>query len=232
MVVKKVVLLLVLIPLFTFGFTVDYFSDAEAANELRVSYGGTGSYEIDDYEAEQISTTDLGNLDVLLAPSPSVPQPKQFLSLHIFILKPDTRNLINHIDYKVIISKDGDEVYSTRGSVHTHSGQGTVSYKFSTAGIYQVKVSVLGVDFEDIPVESALFSLNVGNVKEEQAPEATKPPKIPEATEQTKNSDTDFTASTFVDRYQDLLQKGGARVSVLIKVAGDVESTDPAKRAK
>jgi len=48
----------------------------------------------------------------------------------------------------------------------------------------------------------------------------------------TKNSDTDFTAATFVDNYQDLLQKGGARVSVLIKVAGDVESTDPAKRAK
>ena len=45
-------------------------------------------------------------------------------------------------------------------------------------------------------------------------------------------SDTDFTAATFVDKYQDLLQKGGARVSVLIKVAGDAESTDPAKRAK
>ncbi len=30
----------------------------------------------------------------------------------------------------------------------------------------------------------------------------------------TTNSDTDFTASTFVDKYQDLLQKGGARVSV------------------
>ncbi len=52
---------------------------------------------------------------------------------------------------------------------------------------------------------------------------------IPSAT---KNSDTDFTAATFVGKYQDLLQKGGARVSVLIKVAGDVETTDPAKRAK
>lgn len=48
----------------------------------------------------------------------------------------------------------------------------------------------------------------------------------------TKNSDTDFTAATFADKYQDLLQKGGQRVSVLIKVTGDVESTDPAKRAK
>ena len=44
--------------------------------------------------------------------------------------------------------------------------------------------------------------------------------------------DVDFTAATFVEKYQDLLQKGGKRVSVLIKVAGDVESTDPAKRAK
>lgn len=46
------------------------------------------------------------------------------------------------------------------------------------------------------------------------------------------NADTDFTASTFVEKYRDLLQKGGTRVSVLIKVAGDVETTDPAKRAK
>jgi len=48
----------------------------------------------------------------------------------------------------------------------------------------------------------------------------------------TTNSDTDFTASTFAEKYRDLLQKGGTRVLVLIKVAGDVESTDPAKRAK
>ena len=49
---------------------------------------------------------------------------------------------------------------------------------------------------------------------------------------QSQNDDTDFTAATFSDKYRDLLQKGGARVSVLIKVAGDVESTDPTKRAK
>ncbi len=49
---------------------------------------------------------------------------------------------------------------------------------------------------------------------------------------QTQNDDTDFTAATFADKYQNLLQKGGTRVSVLIKVAGDVESTDPTKRAK
>ena len=45
-------------------------------------------------------------------------------------------------------------------------------------------------------------------------------------------SDTDFTASTFTEKYRDLLQTGGARVSVLIKVVGDVETIDPAKRAK
>jgi len=45
-------------------------------------------------------------------------------------------------------------------------------------------------------------------------------------------TDTDFTASTFFEQYRDLLQQGEARVSVLIKVAGDVENTDPVKRAK
>lgn len=55
---------------------------------------------------------------------------------------------------------------------------------------------------------------------------------IADSTIPSTNSDTDFTAATFADKYQDLLQKGGIRVSVLIKIAGDIESTDPAKRAK
>ena len=45
-------------------------------------------------------------------------------------------------------------------------------------------------------------------------------------------SEVDFTASTFADEYRELLQKGGQQVSVLIKVVGEPESTDPTKRAK
>ena len=45
-------------------------------------------------------------------------------------------------------------------------------------------------------------------------------------------SEVDFTASTFSDQYRELLQKGGQRVSVLIKVVGEPESTDPTIRAK
>ena len=91
-----------------FGFLYSSF----AANELQVSYGSPTGLEIDDLEAEQISSTDLGNIDVLLAPSPSVPQPKAHNNLHIIFFQPDTRHLINHIDYKILISKDGNEVYS------------------------------------------------------------------------------------------------------------------------
>jgi len=158
----------------------------EDENESNVSYGSPTRLEIDDLEAEQISSTDLGNIDVLLAPSPSVPQPKAHNNLHIIFFQPDTRHLINHIDFKILISKDGNEVYSSSGPVHTHPGQDTVSYYFSTAGKYQVEVSVLGVDFVDVPVETALFSLVVGNVKDEQTAQTSQSSKMSYTTQQTK----------------------------------------------
>jgi len=46
------------------------------------------------------------------------------------------------------------------------------------------------------------------------------------------NSDNAFTAATFAQKYKDVLSATGKRVSVIIKVTGDSESTDPAKRAK
>ncbi len=194
---KKIILLAVIPLILSIGIVyplpfIDALQKNDDENELQVSYGGTGRFEIDEFDAEQISTTDLGNLDVLLAPSPSVPQPKQYMSLHIFILQPDTRHPINYIDYKAFILKDGDEVYSSSGPVHTHSGQDTVSYKFLTAGKYQVKVTVLGVDFVDVPVETALFSLDVGKVEDEQAIETSQSSKMSDTTQQTKTKIPDW----------------------------------------
>lgn len=45
------------------------------------------------------------------------------------------------------------------------------------------------------------------------------------------NSDTAFTAATFADKYKDV-SLTGKRVSVVIKVTGESEDTDQAKRAK
>jgi len=46
------------------------------------------------------------------------------------------------------------------------------------------------------------------------------------------NSDNAFTAATFAQKYKDVLSATGNRVAVIIKVAGESESTDPAKRDK
>ena len=167
----KYEMLLSIIPLIVFGGITSVFAEFELdTNELQV-YGGQGKYTIEEFEAEQIASTDLGNIDVLLATSPSVPQPKQLTSLNIIFLKPNTRTPITEIDYKVIISKDGKEVYSTPGSTFTYSGYDTVSYYFDTKGKYLVSVSVVGVYEEDIPVETAIFTLIVGDLDEEKTKE-------------------------------------------------------------
>ena len=41
------------------------------------------------------------------------------------------------------------------------------------------------------------------------------------------NSDAAFTAATFAQKYKDELSASGKMVSVVIKVAGESESTDP-----
>ena len=156
------------------------------ANELQVSYGGAGRYTVEEFEAEQIASTDLGNLDVLLAPSPSVPKPKQFTMMNIIFLKPDSRTPINHIDYKVLISKDGKEVYSTSGISHTHSFFDTVSNYFTNEGKYLVSVSVTGFEHQDIPVETAIFTLIVGDVDEEQTTETSQSSQKTDTGKETK----------------------------------------------
>ena len=45
------------------------------------------------------------------------------------------------------------------------------------------------------------------------------------------NSDAAFTAATFADKYKDM-QFTGKKVSVVIKVAGESENSDPSKQAK
>lgn len=46
------------------------------------------------------------------------------------------------------------------------------------------------------------------------------------------NSDDALTAATFVDKYKDVLSATGKKVSVMITVAGDLDSIDSSKRAK
>jgi hypothetical protein len=64
---------LLLISLIVAGGTPFVFAE-RGIIEPDVSYGNKGGrYVVEEIEGEQIVRTDLGNIDVLLAPSPSVP---------------------------------------------------------------------------------------------------------------------------------------------------------------
>jgi len=187
---------LTIISLILVGGITCVFAEFELGiNELDASYGNAdGRYVVEELEGEQIITTDLGNIDVLLAPSPSVPQPKQFTNLHIIFLIPNTRTLINEVDYKVIVSKDDKEVYSTPGITFTYSGFDDVSFYIDAKGKYLVSVSILGVNKEDIPrntadrnfpVETANFTLTVGEIDEEKSSEKNPPSQKTDKSEYT-----------------------------------------------
>src|SRR3990172_7261858 len=133
-------MLLPILSLILVGGITSVFAEFESdSNELYV-YGGQGKYTVEELEAEQIASTDLGNIDVLLA--------------------------------------------------HSHSGFDTVSNYFTDKGKYLVRVSVLGVDFQDIPVETAIFTLIVGDVDEE---------KTKETSQSSQNTDTAKESKTIPD---------------------------------
>jgi hypothetical protein len=221
----KYEMLLSIISLILVGGITCVFAEFElGTTELDTSYGNAdGRYVVEELEGEQIVTTDLGNIDVLFAPSPSVPQPKQFTNLHIIFLIPNTRTLINEVDYKVTVSKDDKEVYSTPGITFTYSGFDDVSFYIDAKGKYLVSVSIVGINKEDIPrntadrnfpVETANFTLTVGKIDEEKSSESSPPSqkteksnfnaiKIPDWFRKnakwvslTKISDKDFTSGT------------------------------------
>jgi hypothetical protein len=190
----KYEMLLSIISLILVGGITCVFAEFNAStNVLDASYGNAaGRYVVEEIEGEQIVRTDLGNIDVLLAPSPSVPQPKQFTNLHIVFLIPNTRTLINEVDYKVLVLKDDKEVYSTPGITFTYSGFDDVSFYIDAKGKYLVSVSVVGVNEEDIPrytadrnfpVETANFTLIVGEMDEEKSSESSQPSQKTEKSE-------------------------------------------------
>jgi len=136
------------------------------------------SYHADDdsnesSEYSQIVSTSDGTLDVGIYTTPKIPNTDEPTKLMISFLKPDTERIQQHIDYRVSVTKDGDYVFGPMSRLlHTSPGSITIPVQFSENGSHVIQIEVEGILFQPIPLETATFTMNIGQAEPEVTPTA------------------------------------------------------------
>jgi predicted secreted protein with PEFG-CTERM motif len=113
------------------------------------------------YADETVKPTDRGTINVGFSTDPANPTTGDQTQLKISFLNKQTNVIQQHIDYKVSVMQDENQVFGIPIS-HTAEGAVAVPFQFQNNGTYQVIVDVEGILFQPIPPEKASFTVNVG----------------------------------------------------------------------
>ena len=124
-------------------------------------------------EFDQIVTTSNGTLDVGIFTIPEIPNTVEPTKLKISFLKPGTEKIQEHIDYTIIVTKDGESIFGPIRLTHTSPGEITIPVQFSENGLHEIDIQVKGILFSPIPSETASFTMNIGK-EESSIPEWIK----------------------------------------------------------
>ena len=112
---------------------------------------------------DQIVSTSDETLDVGIYTIPEIPNTDEPTKLKIDFLKSGTERIQLHIDYRLSIIKDGDYVFGPMSRLlHTSPGSITIPVQFSENGSHMVHIEMEGILFQPIPLETAGFTINVG----------------------------------------------------------------------
>ncbi|MGQ0606022.1 MAG: hypothetical protein ACT4OD_03580 [Candidatus Nitrosotenuis sp.] len=135
---------------------------------------------------QQIISTNAGTLKVGISTNPASPKSGEQSKLKIDFLNPQTNAIQEHIDYTVLVTKDGIPVFGPIPLTHTSLGTATIPVQFKD-GEHQVVIDVQGILFRPIPSEKATFSITIGEKqsaptqpKEEQTVAEKSKPTFPD----------------------------------------------------
>ena len=124
-------------------------------------------------EYDQIVSTSDGTLDVGIYTIPTIPNTEEPTKLKIDFLKSGTERIQQHIDYRVSVTNNGDYVFGPMSRLlHTSPGSITIPVEFSENGSHIVHIEMEGILFQPIPLETATFTMNVGQAEPEVVPTA------------------------------------------------------------
>ncbi len=108
----------------------------------------------------QTLQTEKGTLDVSLAYDDILPGAQT--KLHIDFINPQTKKIQEHIDYTILVSKDGKGVFGPIPLTHTSVGSVKIPVEFTDNGVYSVELGIEGILFQPIPLEKVSFDITVG----------------------------------------------------------------------
>jgi hypothetical protein len=124
----------------------------------------------EDYE--QILPSEQGTLNIGLSVVPE-PEPNSVSKLHIAWIKPNFNKIQEHVDYTVTVVKDGENIFGPIPLTHTSVGKVKIPVEFTSSGEHQVIIEMKGILFQPIPVETTVFTINVGGDNSPQPDENT-----------------------------------------------------------
>ena len=119
----------------------------------------------EDYE--QVLSSEKGTLDIGLTVDPPA-EANSVSKLHIGWIKPGFGKIQEHIDYRITVIKDGENIFGPIPLTHTSPGTVKIPVEFLEDGEHQIKVEMEGILFQPIPLETTYFTINVGEQQTSQ----------------------------------------------------------------
>ena len=113
------------------------------------------------FAESQTLPTEKGTLNVKLSHDDVIPG--ELTKLLVEFINPTTEKIQVHIDYNILITKSGENVFQTPNLIHTSEGivKG-LKVEFPEDGAYTMNIEVEGILFSPIPPETASFDIIVG----------------------------------------------------------------------
>ncbi len=114
------------------------------------------------FAESQTLPTEKGTLDVKL--SYDKIEPNIQTKINIDFINPQTKKIQEHIDYTVLVSKDGETVFGPIPLTHTSIGSVKIPIEFNLGeGVYTMIFEIEGILFQPIPKEMVSFDVAVGD---------------------------------------------------------------------
>ena len=120
-----------------------------------------GSIPLLPEDYEQILPSENGTLNIGLSVDPPA-KANEVTKLYIGWIKPGFNKIQEHIDYRITIIKDGQNIQGPIPLTHTSVGTVKIPVEFLENGEHQVKVEMEGILFQPIPLETNYFTIYVG----------------------------------------------------------------------
>ena len=114
----------------------------------------------EDYE--QILPSEQGTLKIGLS---VVKQSDNISKLYIGWINPMSNKIQQHIDYTIKVVKDGENIFGPIPLTHTSVGEVKIPIEFTESGEHTVIIDMEGILFQPIPLETTIFTINVGEEK-------------------------------------------------------------------